>query len=340
MTQTRLAVERRNRAVAAVGVAAIALLALLACVAWAGPTAIAQDSGEGSPSTAATPSDDTGSTGASPGTNADSDSGDDAASSGIKKPPQKSEGIRILSLLRQGGWFMAPIWLMAILALAFAIERLIALRRQRVLPHDLVEALGKLGGSTGGFDPRQAYRICQQYPSAASNVIRAMLLKVGRPHSEVEHTVQESSQREADRMYGNVRWLNLAAAVSPLLGLLGTVWGMIVAFIDTTRLTAGENRADALAEGIYTALVTTLLGLSVAIPAVIIAHFLEGRIQTLFHQIDELLSNLLPQVERYEGRVRFGRPAGEGEGVPAVSGTAAASNEPGPPPVQARAAAK
>ena len=52
-----------------------------------------------------------------------------------------------------------------------------------------------------------------------------MLLKVGRPHSEVEHTVAEASEREAERFYANVRWLNLAAGVAPLLGLLGTVWG-------------------------------------------------------------------------------------------------------------------
>ncbi len=337
MMQSRLAAGRLHGCVAAL---AVAVLALLACFAFAGPVATAQDSDDGSPSTAATPSDDTGSTGDAKGSTAGTGSGSDADTSGRTKPPKKSEGIRVFWLLRQGGWFMAPIWFMAILALAFAIERLIALRRQRVLPRDLIESLGKLGGSTGGFDPRQAYRMCQQFPSTASTVIRAMLLKVGRPHSEVEHTVREASQREADRMYGNVRWLNLAAAVSPLLGLLGTVWGMIVAFIDTTRLTAGENRADVLAEGIYTALVTTLLGLSVAIPAVIIAHFLEGRIQTLFHQIDELLTNLLPQVERYEGRVRFGRPAGEGDGAAAVAGVPTVSGEPGAPPVQARATAK
>jgi biopolymer transport protein ExbB len=121
----------------------------------------------------------------------------------------------------------------------------------------------------------------------------------------VEHAVAEASEREAERIYSNVRWLNLAAAVTPLMGLLGTVWGMIRAFHDTTQLAAGQNKADFLAEGIYVALVTTLGGLTVAIPAAIFSHYFEGRITTLFHQIDELLFSLMPQVERYEGRVRF-----------------------------------
>ncbi len=224
---------------------------------------------------------------------------------------EKIEGINILSLLVKGGMFMVPIFLMSLLVVTFVIERFIALRRDRVLPSDLVSELGQLAGSQGSFDPRQAYRICQKYPSAASTVIRAMLLKIGRPHSEVEHAVAEASEREADRIYGNVRWLNLAAAVAPLMGLLGTVWGMIRAFHDTTQLTPGQNKADYLAEGIYVALVTTLAGLVVAIPAAIFAHYFEGRITSLFHQIDELLFNLMPQVERYEGRVRFSQKQAE-----------------------------
>ena len=140
-----------------------------------------------------------------------------------------------------------------------------------------------------------------------------MLLKVGRPHSEVEHTVAEASEREAERLYGLVRWLNLATGVTPMMGLLGTVWGMIERFHRTTLLAPGQNKAQELATGIYIALVTTYGGLMVAIPSSILAHFFEGRIQKLFHQIDEMLYSLLPQIERFEGRVRFGRPAGDGQ---------------------------
>jgi biopolymer transport protein ExbB len=224
------------------------------------------------------------------------------------------EGLSLLWLIGQGGPLMVPIYLMSILVVAVVIERSLGLRTSKVMPSELVSGLGELGNSPGGFDPRKAYRLSQEHPSPASTVIRAMLLKVGRPHSEVEHAVAEASEREATRLYANVRWLNLATAVTPLMGLFGTVWGMIQAFFDTTRLTAGQNKAELLAHGIYVALVTTLGGLAVAIPAAICAHFFEGRIQTLFHQIDELLFNLLPQIERYEGRLRVSRQAlGEGD---------------------------
>jgi biopolymer transport protein ExbB len=131
-----------------------------------------------------------------------------------------------------------------------------------------------------------------------------MLLKVGRPHSEVEHAVSQASDREATLLYGNVRWLTMSAAVGPLLGLLGTVQGMIMAFHVTATADPGQNKATMLATGIYIALVTTFAGLCVAIPAVVIAHGFEGRIQALFRDIDDLVGTLLPHVERFEGRLR------------------------------------
>jgi biopolymer transport protein ExbB len=246
---------------------------------------------------------------------ADGSTGDDSTTSSDPSAAPADERVRIFDLLQKGGPLMIPIYGMSLLVFTFAIERAVGLRRSKVLPRAMIEELGRLGKAAGGFDPRKAYRICQKYPSAASTVIRSMLLKVGRPHSEVEHAVKEASDREAQRLYANVRWLTLAAAVTPLLGLLGTVWGMILAFHGTAQLLPQANKAEFLARGIYEALVTTLGGLSVAIPAAILAHFFEGRIQNLFHQIDEMLFSLLPQVERYEGRVRFGRQLGEGEGA-------------------------
>jgi biopolymer transport protein ExbB len=210
----------------------------------------------------------------------------------------------LLTLLLKGSWLMVPIGLMSVAVVMIAFDRMFALRRAKVMPAPLLEGLADLGGVPGVMDPRRAYRLCQQYPSAAAIVIRSMLLKIGRPQSEVEHAVSEASEREAERLYGTARWLNLIAAVAPLTGLLGTVWGMIRAFYDTTQMAAGQNKADFLAQGIYVALVTTLGGLVVAIPAAIFAHYFEERVIKLFHEIDELLFSLLPQIERYEGRMR------------------------------------
>jgi biopolymer transport protein ExbB len=241
--------------------------------------------------------------------------GDDEAGKEAKDADEKPKGkdgsddeqLNLLTLLVGGGWPMIPIVFMLVLVITFVIERILGLRRQKVLPEDLTREFGRLAAGGGGFDPRKAYQVCQRYPCAAANIIRAMLLKIGRPHAEVEHAVMEANEREAAQLYANVRWLNLAAAVTPLMGLFGTVWGMINAFYATANLPEGASKAQVLADGIVIALVTTLGGLFVAIPAAICAHFFEGRIQTLFREMDELLFSLLPQIERFEGKLRVSR---------------------------------
>ncbi len=223
---------------------------------------------------------------------------------GENQAPEK-ESISFFSLVLRGGWFMFPLLILSFAVVVISIERAISLRKERMIPTELVTHLGNLGRVQGGFDPRSAYRICQQYPSSAANVIKSLLLKVGRPQSEVETAVNETSQREADRQSSLVSWLSLIATVAPLLGLLGTVWGITQAFFDLTTSAAETNKAVALAKGIYTALVTTLCGLMIAIPSAVIAHFFENRIVKMFNQINELAASLMPQVEKYEGRLRF-----------------------------------
>jgi len=243
------------------------------------------------------------------------------------KPAAQSErpALNIFALAVAGGIFMIPIAGMSLLAVTMTIERFLALRRERVLPEELVSGLGAMAAGGGAFDPRKAYRLCQQFPSAAASVVRVMLLKVGRPLPEVESAVAHASQREADKLYANVRWINLAASLSTMLGLIGTIQGMIMAFHRLTVIDAAADRTTALADGIYTALVTTFAGLAVAIPALLFSHYFEGRIQELFRQIDELTFNLLPQVERYEGRVRFGSAGDHGQGEPGAAEPAEAS---------------
>ena len=218
---------------------------------------------------------------------------------------KKQEGINFLSLLFKGGWFMVPLGLLSIAVVTISIERFIMLRRERLFPEELVTHIGMLAQAPGGLDPREAYKLCQLHPSAASKIIRNTLVKVGRPHSEVENALKESAQREATRLSQLASWLSLAAAVAPLIGLLGTVWGITQAFYDTTNLPVGEDRAAALGVGIYTALVTTMGGLLIAIPSAIVSHYFETKIVNTINDVEEMVSSLLPQLERYEGQIRF-----------------------------------
>jgi biopolymer transport protein ExbB len=205
-------------------------------------------------------------------------------------------------LFLAGGLLMWPIVAMSLVVVTFGIERLVALRRRRIVPPEL--ATGLAGLEAGAFDPRAAYRLCQEHPSVAGRVVQSLLEKIGRPLPEMERAVEVAKEREASRLYANVRPISLAVSVTPLLGLLGTVQGMIIAFYTTANLEAGANRAAELAQGIYVALITTFAGLCVAIPAAMIAHYLEGRILKGFREVDDVVDGVLPQLEKFEGKGR------------------------------------
>lgn len=226
---------------------------------------------------------------------------------GELEPPPIVEptGIDLLSLITRGGSFMIPIGLMSLLVVTLAVERLLSLRTSKVLPRALVNELEAMSSNYDTFSPATAYEVCGESPSPAARVISAMLLRTGQPLGEIERTATETAQREADDYAGPIRWLNLAAAATPLMGLLGTVWGMIVAFHESTTLTPDRSRSEQLSEGIYTALVTTLAGLAVAIPAAILAQYLENRLSRLFHQIEELAFDIAPGLARFSGRSRL-----------------------------------
>jgi biopolymer transport protein ExbB len=158
-----------------------------------------------------------------------------APAKGASKPPAEPT---IWDLTVQGGIFMIPLFIDSIIVLAYAIERHFGLRGKKILPPKLLLAIQQLNSEENGIDPRQAYQICQQHPSPLANVIRAAILKIGRPHSELEQAVQDAVGREADEMSVNLRPINVSVSVAPLIGLLGTVQGMILAFMVTSTTTA------------------------------------------------------------------------------------------------------
>jgi biopolymer transport protein ExbB len=214
-------------------------------------------------------------------------------------------GIDLLSLILRGGGFMIPIGLMSMLVVTLAVERMLNLRRKRLIPVALVNELQRLADPIERFSPSSALAACRAHPSAAATAIAAMLLRTGQPLADVERAATDAVQREADDQAAPIRWLSLAAAATPLMGLLGTVWGMIMAFHESTTLTPDRSRSEQLSEGIYVALVTTLAGLVVAIPAAILAQYLENRLAKHFHKIERLAFSVAPALIRFVGRARL-----------------------------------
>ncbi len=264
------------------------------------------------------------------------------------KPPEESAGtlpqaaetrLDYLKLTYQGGPLMIPIFLFSVLVVTLGFERAIALRRGAILPPALVQALKGQCHPERGLDPREAYRFCVRFPSAAATAIRAMLLKADRPLVEMEQAGREAAEREADRLAGGNRWLALSAQVAPMLGLLGTVQGMILAFFKISTLPPGVSRAQELAASIYMALVTTFAGLCVAIPAAFLGHLYGGRLLRRFRDVDEVLSIVAVNLERWQRRLRTSKEppvlaaGGSGASPPAAGAVwpAAPAGQAGPP---------
>lgn len=226
---------------------------------------------------------------------------------------EQPTGIDILSLIFMGRWLMVPIVAMSMLVVTLVVERLFGLSRRRVVPTRLRRELLAVSDPIDRFDPVHAFRLVHGKKSSLARVVEAMLSRIGRPAADIEHVAAEVTQREADALGGPIRWLHLAAAVTPLMGLFGTVWGMIQAFHDLSQLPIGENKAEFLASGIYIALVTTVAGLAVAIPAAIAAHFFENRLIKLLRHVEETCFRIAPAMDRFAGRYRM---TSHGELVP------------------------
>lgn len=188
-------------------------------------------------------------------------------------------------LFEQGGYLMWPILFCSIVAATAALERLISLRRGRVIPEKFVrELLQEI--SEGRVDREGVLRQCRENASPVSWVIRAAARRWGRPMTEIEQAINEGGQREVVVLRRNLRVLSGVANIATLLGLLGTVIGMILAFNEVATA-SGQPRAEMLASGIAQALLTTAFGLCVAIPALFLHGYFAGRLEKLVYLMDQ-----------------------------------------------------
>jgi biopolymer transport protein ExbB len=194
----------------------------------------------------------------------------------------------LFDLILSGGPLMIPIGLASVVALAYAVERWIGLRPARL-------GLGRFGsavldavraaGPAGGLDA------CRADPTPMARILAVGLARARAPFLEREKAVEDVAAREVRGLAANLRPLFLVYLVAPLLGLLGTVWGMINAF-SSIATHAGLGRPELLAEGIYQALTTTATGLAIAIPALVVHHHLRGRIERFARRAEELYAGV------------------------------------------------
>jgi biopolymer transport protein ExbB len=183
-----------------------------------------------------------------------------------------------------GGPLMIPIVLASFAMMLIVFERMISLRRRRVVPRLFMERF-LLQVRENALDRDDALERCEDESSHNARVFAAAVRKWGKPAVEVEQAVLDEGERISNVLRRYLRVLNGVATVSPLLGLLGTVWGMIQAF-NVIATSPAMGRAEMLAGGISVALITTAAGLLVAIPALIFYLYFVGRVDGLVMEID------------------------------------------------------
>lgn len=193
--------------------------------------------------------------------------------------------------------FYIVLAVLSVLATAVALERLVNLRRAKVVPPDFTRRLREL--LLRRDDSMDNFRgLCVAHPSPAARVLRAAVLRAGRPLPEVEKAMEDAAARELAAIRSRNRILSVAGNVAPLVGLLGTVVGMIISFRIASQ--TGTGKGELLAEGIYIALLTTAGGLMIAIPCIVLAAWFNALAERYFREIDEQLAETLPTFRRLE----------------------------------------
>jgi biopolymer transport protein ExbB len=200
----------------------------------------------------------------------------------------------LIGIFQAGGLLMYPILVCSFVLVLFTFERWVSLRRGRVIPKPFVRRfLQQLKDDQ--LDQDDALALCEDNGSAVAKVFAGAVRKWGRPAVEVEQGLIDAGERVTNDLRKYLRIINGASTVTPLLGLLGTVTGIISAFNSIATYSA-MGRPELLAAGIGEALLTTAFGLFVAIPALALYLCFIGKVDRLIMDIDALGQQLVDQI--------------------------------------------
>jgi biopolymer transport protein ExbB len=204
----------------------------------------------------------------------------------------KAGGLRVLELVKAGGWPMIPLILLSVLALTIIVERAWTLRRRSVLPPGLGKEV-RTWAAGGKLDPAHIESLRANSPLGA--LLAAALDVRNRPRDQIRERIEDVGRHLVHRMERYLNTLGTISAAGPLLGLFGTVVGMIQMFLGI--LDHGIGDVNQLAGGIGKALVCTATGMIVAIPALIAHRWFRGRIAEYIVDMEHEAIQLLDTIE-------------------------------------------
>jgi len=206
----------------------------------------------------------------------------------------------------KGGPMMIPIGLCSFVAMTIVIERLVSLRRKQVIPPGFLSELNE-HLDNGDEDYAKAIGYCERDGSPIAQVFVAALKRMGRSIEIIEKHIAHAGEGVVFKLRKNLRALAVIASIAPLLGLLGTVFGLIIAFQTVANSADALGKTELLAKGIYQAMITTAAGLMLAIPSLIAYYYFNAKIEHLVRELDVMT------VEFVEAHAH-GTPAAEAVG--------------------------
>jgi len=212
----------------------------------------------------------------------------------------------VLEIIYAGGWLMAPILLCSVLSLAIIAERFWALRRSNVVPPGVGQQVEDWA-ARHELDRRHIEQLREG--SSLGRVLAAALVNRHRSRDLIKEAVEDTGRHVVHQLERFLNTLGTIAGISPLLGLLGTVIGMIKVF--SAILVHGVGDASQLAGGISEALITTAAGLTVAIPSFFFYRYFKGKVTAYVVSMEEQAINLIEAIDRSNvAQLRSGIPGG------------------------------
>lgn len=209
----------------------------------------------------------------------------------------------VFELLIKGGWVMIPIGICSLVALTLLLERLIVLRKNNIVPKSFYPGLKEM--VTGKPNLDRAFEYCVKSDAPIGRIIKPGIEKWRKDRSieDVEKSVEDAAGNEVAKMERSLRGFKIIAAVAPLLGLFGTVLGMIRAFQTVALSSEAIGKAAKLAAGIYEAMVTTAAGLFIAIPSLLIYYMFAWLVEGITDDIENVCVEFMDDYqESIEGK--------------------------------------
>ncbi len=243
------------------------------------------------------------------------------------------ESLTLLDIVKSGGILIVPIFICSIIVVAVAVERYLTYRRLTI---NVPQLMMKLRHPLSTGDITSAINECSMVKGPVTAVVRAGLEKVKYGREHMKEAMEAAGNIETYHLEKNLSVLATLAGVTPLIGFLGTVTGMIKAFMKIQQL-AGNVNADVLAGGIWEAMVTTAAGLSVGIPAMIAYNYYINRVRGFIYQMETVGDEVVDIVTRDADAAAHTQPKQAPAAAPAQQAPTQQAPAPAPKPAPAPA---